>query len=214
MYNFVMDKSQDIHKYIWLEFAIWLIIAFFVIAGIRIHNFKEHKKLVTYQIFIPDVDGLIVGSPVKYMGVQIGYVSKIKIVSNEVYLKMVITEKDLKLPKGVIATVEFNGMGGSKSLEIYPPTKESLASGKLITVADPVRLHDAISLMSEMFGKIDSIISKVSFFAKETGTFDIDTSGLDLEQMQNNANMADQLIKVFNRGKNIDEKLERKSTNN
>lgn len=200
VYNSLMDKSKDIHKYIWIEFVIWLLIAFVVIAGIRIHNYKKQKQLVTYQIFLPDVDGLIVGSPVKYMGVQVGYVSKIKIISNEVYLKMVITDKNLQLPKGVIATVEFNGMGGSKSLEIYPPTKESIASGKLIVTADPVRLHDAISLMNEMFDKIDSIISKVSFFAKETGTFDIDKNGLDLKEMQRNANMADKIMKIFNRG--------------
>lgn len=195
-----MEKSKDIHKFIWIEFAIWLVIAFIAVAGIRIHNYLHHKQLVTYQIFLPDVDGLIVGSPVKYMGVQVGYVSKIKIVANEVYLKLVITDSDLVLPKGVIATVEFNGMAGSKSLEIYPPTKESIASGKLIVTADPVRLNDALSLFNEMFDKIDSIISRVSFFAKETGTFDIDKSGLDLEKMEENAAAADKIIKMFNRG--------------
>lgn len=81
---------------------------------------------MTYK-FLCDVDGLIVGSPVKFMGVQVGYIEKVKIVSNEVYLKIVITAKDVELPKGSIATVEFNGMGGSKSLEIYPPTDESIA---------------------------------------------------------------------------------------
>ena len=97
-----------------------------------------------------------------------------------------------------MATVEFNGMGGSKSLEIYPPTKESLASGKIVTVSNPVRLHDAVSLLSEMFDKIDSITSRISFFAKETGTFDINESGLDLSKMQNNLNITDKILKNLN----------------
>ena len=184
----------EIRKFIWIEFIIWLFILFIIVAGIRIHNYKNTKKLVTYQIFMPDVDGLIVGSPVKFLGVQIGYISKIKIISNEVYLKVVITDKNIELPKGSIATVEFNGMGGSKSLEIYPPTKESVASGKLITVQEPVRLNDAISLLGDMFDKIDSIIVRTSFFAKETGIVDI-KNGVDTNGIEQNINTADNLMK-------------------
>lgn len=199
LYNQVME-IKNIHKYIWLELAIWLFIVIFAVGAIRIHNYNSQKHLATYQIFMPDVDGLIVGSPVKYMGVQVGYVSKIKIISSEVYVKFVITDEDFKLPKGVIATVEFNGMGGSKSLEVYPPTIQSIASGKIISVSDPVRLNDAVSLMNEMFDKIDSIISRVSFFAKETGTFDIKDSGLDLLQMEKNVNITNKIIKNLSRG--------------
>ena len=107
------------------------------------YRHKENKKLVTYQIFMPDVDGLIVGSPVKFLGVQIGYISKVRILSNEVYLKFVVADKNITLPKGAIATVEFNGLGGSKSLEIYPPTEESIQSGKIIEINRPTRLSDS-----------------------------------------------------------------------
>jgi len=161
-----MDKSKDIHKYVWIEFGIWFIILLVLVFGIKLYNYKNSEKLTTYQIFLPDVDGLVVGSPVRYLGVQIGYIDKIKIVYDEVYIKLIITDKDLKLPKGVIATVEFNGMGGSKSLEIYPPTKESIASGKIMAVSKPVRLNDAIALMDHMFDKIDENIEKTNQFIK------------------------------------------------
>ena len=185
--------KDDFRKYILIEFAVWFLILFFVIAGVRIYHYKSAKKLVTYQIFIPDADGLIVGSPVRFMGVPIGYINKIKIVSNNVYLKMVITQKDFKLPKGAIATVEFNGMGGSKSLEIYPPTKESLLSGKIIAVQTPRRLSDATSLLADMFGKIDSIITRVSYFARETGVIDV-KNGIDMKNIENNMDSADKLM--------------------
>lgn len=187
-----MKKIDDIHKYIWVEFAIWFFILCIAVGCIRIYRHNKVKELVTYQLFMPDVDGVIVGSPVKFMGVQVGYVDKVRIVSNDVYLKVVITEKDVTLPKGSIATVEFNGMGGSKSLEVYPPTEESLASKKLIAIQSPKRLHDSLSLLNEMFDKIDSIMSRMSFFANEA---DINDMTKGLEGVQDNMNMLDTMIK-------------------
>lgn len=195
--------KEDILKYIWIEFAVWFLILFFVIAGIRIYNYKSAKKLVTYQIFISDADGLIVGSPVRFLGVPVGYISKIKIVSNDVYMKFVITAKDFELPKGAIATVEFNGMGGSKSLEIYPPTKESLLSGKIIAVQNPMRLNDSLALLGDMFNKIDSIITKISFFARETGVVDV-KNGINVQDIEDNINTANDLMQKVKRETNSD----------
>ena len=80
-----------------------------------------------------DVDGLIVGSPVKFLGVQIGHVMKIQIITTDVYIKFVVTQKDLNLPEGSIATVEASGLGGSKSLEIYPPEKDNTTDKIILT---------------------------------------------------------------------------------
>ncbi len=187
-----MKNLSDIHKYIRIEFIIWFFILCLVVTGVRVHRHNKAKELVTYQLFMPDVDGIIVGSPVKFMGVQVGYVDKIKIISNDVYLKLVITDKNVTLPKGSIATVEFNGMGGSKSLEVYPPTKESLASKKLIAVKSPKRLHDSLSLLNEMFDKIDSIMGRMSFFANQT---DVNDMSKGIEGVQDNMNMLDTMIK-------------------
>ena len=164
----IMKQVEDIRTYIWIEFAIWFVLLCLVIGGIRIHRYFEMKELNMYQIFLPDVDGLIVGSPVKYMGVQVGYINKIKIINNNIYVKFIVTDKELIFPKGVIATVEFNGLGGSKSLEIYPPTAQSLASNKLIFIHSHMRLNDSLGLLNEMFDKISSISSRLSFFANET----------------------------------------------
>ena len=80
-----METTKNIHKYIWLELFIWLFIIIFAVGTVKIYKYRTHQKLITHQIFMPDVDGLIVGSPVRYMGVNVGYVSKIRIISNEVY---------------------------------------------------------------------------------------------------------------------------------
>ena len=201
MYNCGMKIFSGMHKYVWLEFAIWFLILCVCISGVRIHSYRKEKALVTYQIFMPDVDGLVVGSPVKFMGVQVGFIEKIKIVREEVYVKFVITDKSVTLPKGSVATVEFNGMGGSKSLEVYAPTEESLAEKKLLVVQNPTRLNDALGLLSEMFDKIDSITTRTSFFAKETGMDNME-SGIKLDEMQTNMNVFDKIIKKVSDIKN------------
>lgn len=201
VYNCGMKIFSGMHKYVWLEFAIWFLILCVCISGVRIHNYRKEKALVTYQIFMPDVDGLVVGSPVKFMGVQVGFIEKIKIVREEVYVKIVITDKSVTLPKGSVATVEFNGMGGSKSLEVYAPTEESLTGKKLLVVQNPTRLNDALGLLSEMFDKIDSITTRTSFFAKETGMGNME-SGIKLDEMQTNMNVFDKIIKKVSDIKN------------
>lgn len=196
-----MGKVEDVRKFAWYEFIIWFVILCFCVAGIKLYQRHEAKKLVTYQIFLPDVDGLIVGSPVKFSGVEVGYIDRIKILSDRVYLKFVISKKDFRLPKGAIATVEFTGMGGSKSLEIYPPTEESLASGKIILTEDPVRLSDSLSLLNDMFSKINSIIVKTSTFANETGIFDI-KKGIDTKGIEENIIKADEIMQKLRSSKN------------
>ncbi len=215
MYNCDMKIFNGMHKYVWLEFVVWFFILCVTVAGIKIHCYHKEKSLITYQIFMPDVDGLVVGSPVKFMGVQVGYVEKIKIVREDVYVKIVITDKGVTLPKGSVATVEFNGMGGSKSLEVYPPTEESLAINKLIVVENPKRLNDALGLLSQMFDKIGSITTRMSFFAEETGIENMNDS-INLDEIQSNMDIFDKIMKEISEinKKGVEEDEQRESQNN
>lgn len=190
-----MDKKAKLQLFLWLEAIVWMLILTLVIGGIRYHNYKKKAELKTYQIFLQDVDGLIVGSPVRMMGLQIGHVEKVKIVADHVYVKFVLEDKNLTLPKGVIATVEFNGLGGSKSLELYEPTKESLASNKLIAVNKPMRLNEALSLLDDMFNKLGSIIVRCAHFMGEVSAFAPVKEPVSIEDEQQNLD-------------NLDEKLE------
>ena len=215
MYNCDMKIFNGMHKYVWLEFVVWFFILCVTVAGIKIHCYHKEKSLITYQIFMPDVDGLVVGSPVKFMGVQVGYVEKIKIVREDVYVKIVITDKGVTLPKGSVATVEFNGMGGSKSLEVYPPTEESLAINKLIVVENPKRLNDALGLLSQMFDKIGSITTRMSFFAEETGIENMNDS-INLDEIQSNMDIFDKIMKEISEinKKGVEEDEQRESQTN
>ena len=104
-----------------------------------------------------DVDGLIVGSPVRMMGIEVGHITKIKPTNEEVFVKFILTDKNMQLPQGTIATVEFSGMAGSKSLELYLPNQSTYINTDvpILEVDPPKRLHDAMGLLNEMFDKIN-----------------------------------------------------------
>ena len=156
-----MKSIGNVRIYAWVEFVIWLIIVAAIVLGLRFNYYKAQKQYKNYQIFMEDVDGLIVGSPVRFLGVQIGHVKKIQVISTDVYIKFVITQKDLVLPVGSIATVEASGLGGSKSLEIYPPNNNN-PTDKIIVSKDPTRLSKVMGLFDNIFKELDSIITTLT----------------------------------------------------
>jgi hypothetical protein len=148
------------------------------------------------------VDGLIVGSPVKFLGVQVGHVKKIQIVSSDVYIKFIIEQDGLVLPTGSIATVEAFGLGGSKALEIYPPDKEH-PTDQIIRIKSPTRLSKVMSLFDSIFKELDSIITTLDYASKQ---FEFTSSGsvpknvvmpVETEKMLNQMNKSlDSVIKM------------------
>lgn len=124
-----------------VELFVWGLIIFTALfIGIYVHN-ADVRKNYTYYVFFKDVDGLIKGSPVKLQGYQVGYVSNISLVNDEVFVTFIITDKNFKMPKKMSATVEFTGMGGSKSLDLT--ALDSTDSSKnIITTIEPRRLQD------------------------------------------------------------------------
>ena len=154
----------------WLvELFIWLFLLYVISNGIILARYHYKQSFNTYQIFLPDVDGLINGSPVRLMGIQVGYVNQVDIVGEDVYVKFVVTEKGVKLPPGSIVTVEFTGLGGSKSLEIYPPEFKLDSSDKILITQSPKRIHDSLGVLNSMFDNAANIAYQVSHFMEELG---------------------------------------------
>lgn len=175
-----------------VELLIWLLV--FLVLGVIIFSiYLNHKKSYDlHNIFMQDVDGLIVGSPVNLMGVPIGHVTKLKIINDdEVFVRFVIKDKSIKLPKGTIANVEFSGMAGSKSIELYPPDKDyvqmyGLDADDYIIVAPSKRLHDATGLLYQMFSKIGSIIDRISYFGYEIKDANLEKDSMSAQEDVNN----------------------------
>ncbi|MBQ7126099.1 MCE family protein [bacterium] len=164
------EKRKILKKVHSAELLIWLLVVFAIISFVSLGAVvKDIKSDNDYQIFLSDADGLIVGSPVRMMGVEVGHVIKIKPLQDEVYVKFLLTNPDIVIPQGTGVTVEFSGMAGSKSLELYLPDKNTVVDNEtsILIVSSPKRLHDALDLLDTMYKKITSIIYSVSYFSSE-----------------------------------------------
>lgn len=124
-----------------------------VVLGISAYVLEWYKLPLpgsgqTIQLVFDDVSQLNVGSPVNWMGVNVGYVSQIKPMRDRVEVTAEIEPNVGYIPLGSHFTVEFNGLAGSKSLEVQPPkrvrpnkhTKE--ING--FEVEEPIRLGDVL----------------------------------------------------------------------
>ncbi len=130
-------------KYIWLiEIFVWLLIIsgglFFFIYKTTIKDNVQN----TYYIFFDDVEGLVRGSPVRLMGINIGYVRNVKIFDNKVFVSLLVTKEDVVMPKSALATIEFYGLGGSTSLELMPSNSASPNDSEEIIPSESYRVQD------------------------------------------------------------------------
>ena len=208
------DKKKD-NKIFYInhsgELLIWLIIILFAAMVFCFSEIHKIKIVNEYKIFMPDVDGLIVGSPVRTMGIEVGHVTKIKPVKDEVYVKFIITDETVKIPQGTVATVEFSGMAGSKSLELYLPNQSTYidSSVPLLSVSEPKRLHDAVGLLNYMFKRIGNMITVSSRFGKKLSEIDFPEKDKNSGDVQDFIKFADDAIdkqqkRVDDLGRKID----------
>ena len=160
-----------------------------------IHNQKNREN--DYYAYLPDVNGLIVGSPVRMMGIEVGHVIELKPTKEDVRVKFILTRKGVYIPQGTEYTVEFSGMAGSRSLELYPPDEDTYVSSStpLLTCLPPKRLNEAISMLNYMYKKLTSIIYTTSTFGEKLGAFQLNKDmNFDREQVSESFKYYDGLI--------------------
>ena len=115
-----------------------------------------------YNIEFSDIDGITKGSPVRYMGIQIGYVRKLEAREKCINVQIIVTKKNMKIPNGTIARVEFYGLGGSKSVELMP---SDIEGDEGIVTAHTLRLHDMVMKTEDLVDilkKIEKIVKGIS----------------------------------------------------
>ena len=102
-------------------------------------HYKFFIKPNLYVIDFEDIDGITKGSPVRFMGINVGYVRKLISKDKHVMVQIFVTKNKMEIPNGTIARVEFYGLGGSKSIELMPPDD---ACGVGILSGETIRLND------------------------------------------------------------------------
>ena len=121
------------------------------------------EKPNTYSILFKDVDSVVKGSPVRFMGMNVGHVTKLERKDDYIVCKIRVTKKNVKLPNGTRAKVAFNGLGGSKSVELFPPEKnENNPNG--IIAEDFLRINDFVGVIKELRDVCITIYNMVDKF--------------------------------------------------
>ena len=129
------------NKPILIEIIIWcLILTVIFCMGIFGYS-KIFIEPNIYNIQFRDIDGITKGSPVRFMGINIGYVKKLIPADKHINVQIIVTQKNMMIPNGTRARVEFYGLGGSKSIELMPDDNKD-AQG--IVSTSTLRLHDMV----------------------------------------------------------------------
>jgi hypothetical protein len=134
-------------KYIFIE----ILLLIFLFTAITLGSYYLFKAKLSheeeYHVVFHDIDGLIVGSPVRLMGVDVGHVRQIQNIYDDIHLVFVINNKKIKIPKNAVATVQFTGIAGSKSLEILPLHNSKQYNSSFVVI-EPIRINKAFSLQN------------------------------------------------------------------
>lgn len=119
------------------------------ILGFGLFNHYKFEKPNTYNILFKDIDSIVKGSPVRFMGMNVGHVVKLKRKDKYIICKIRITKENVKLPDMTRAKIAFNGLGGSKSIELLPPTTND-PEIKGIIAAESMRINDLAGMVKDL----------------------------------------------------------------
>ncbi|MEI7473551.1 MAG: MlaD family protein [bacterium] len=107
-----------------LEIFIWIIVLGGLLhLGVSYLDDKFNQG-TTYQFEFNDADSVIVGSPVRIMGITVGNVTEVQNKdNNKALISIKINNNDVEIPPSSAISVQFTGLAGSRSIEIIPPNK-------------------------------------------------------------------------------------------
>ena len=180
------------------EIIVWTILLGIVFTCFIFGYSKLFVEPNVYNIQFKDIDGITKGSPVRFMGINVGYVRHLKSDKKHIDVQILITKKNMKIPNGTVARVEFYGMGGSKSIELMPPDGSSNVG---ILTGDNIRINDVVL---EAIGLVDAV-EEIEKFVKNIDKY-ATKNALDTIAKFKNGN----IIKL---NKDIDKKMDNIDSN-
>lgn len=180
------------------EIIVWTILLGIVFTCFIFGYSKLFVEPNVYNIQFKDIDGITKGSPVRFMGINVGYVRHLKSDKKHIDVQILITKKNMKIPNGTVARVEFYGMGGSKSIELMPPDGSSNVG---ILTGDNIRINDVVL---EAIGLVD-VVEEIEKFVKNIDK-DATKNALDTITKFKNEN----IIKL---NKDLDKKMDNMDSN-
>jgi len=220
------NKYSNFKLGVFVTVSLIVLIVSLYYIGNKKHMFS--KTTTIYAVF-HSIDGLRAGNNVRFAGIDIGNVSKVKIINDSTVIVSIIIEEDSKkfICKNAIADVGSDGLMGNKLINISPnqvpalPIEESdtilsitpIASDQMIRTLNNTN-NNVLDITSDLKSITKRINSSNALWAllSDTGAANQLLATIDkLENTANNANRlssdASQIVMDIRAGKGTAGKL-------
>jgi phospholipid/cholesterol/gamma-HCH transport system substrate-binding protein len=166
-----MEPKQN-----YLQVGIFVVVVVVAIAGFVVWLAGlDHRDYNTYHTYVTEsVNGLGVGSAVKYRGVDVGKVTIIKISKSDTSRIHIIMQIDAETPitKGTVAILQLQGITGISYIELKNvgtdntpllPTNDTPA----VIPSAPSEFRQIVDTIPAMLQKFTEVANKLNGFASD-----------------------------------------------
>ena len=147
---------------------VFVAIVILIVFVFKIGNLKSYGVGYPLRFIFGHVSGVKAGSPIRFCGVDIGEVSRVRIIEGGQTKKtqvevVAIIRKSLSIPQGSQAYVNTLGLLGEKYIEIIPPVEFNsfLKPNDTIIGTDPVLMQDWIDEGQQVVKDVQELIHKL-----------------------------------------------------
>lgn len=180
--------DQTLHRAIISDIVLWMILVLALAVGvywfaIRMPEMNGQTILLKFR----DANQITRGSAVTMLGTDVGFVKNIRIHRDHVDVLVQTFSRSLAIPSGATFTVLFNGLAGSKSIDIEVPRMPmpEINGQPIYIVAEPIRLKTLLDYMVDMTQALTAGANNITdFFGKRK----------PVEELQFNIHQAHQQI--------------------
>jgi len=157
-----------------LKVGIFIFIGIVILSVIifSIGNFYSVKRGYNMNVVFSFANGIGVGAPVRYSGVQVGEVLDIKVYFDEKENKPLVklniwVSQNTWINENAKASINTLGLLGEKYLEIFPGTRDTrlLQKGDTLRGNDPVSTEELTRSTKELIEKISALTDSVNKIA-------------------------------------------------
>ncbi|MFH1782788.1 MAG: MlaD family protein [Candidatus Omnitrophota bacterium] len=154
-----------------IKVGIFIFFGLLILAIIifSIGNFYGIKRGYNINVTFSFANGISEGAPVRYAGVEVGEVQKVKVYFDETEDKPMVrlllwVTQDTIVNEDARATINTLGLLGEKYLEIVPGSTDKAVLGKLATLRgqDPISTEELTRETKETLVKLDRILGDIS----------------------------------------------------
>ena len=154
-----------------LKVGIFIFIGMVILSVIifSIGNFYSVKRGYTLDVVFSFANGIGIGAPVRYSGVQVGEVQEINIYFDEKENKPLVrltvwVSQNTWINENAKASINTLGLLGEKYLEIAPGTRDArlLQKGDTLRGQDPISTEELARSTKELIEKIATLTESIN----------------------------------------------------